>query len=56
MNTKSKFSYYYSTFKSVAPHYVNLFKRGLVFVLCVMTFPVFLLIRGAFLLYRVIIK
>ena len=56
MNTKSKFSYYYSTYKAVAPYYINFLKRAFAFGFCVMTFPVFLLLRGGVFLYRLIRK
>jgi hypothetical protein len=56
MNTKNKFSYYFSIVKTIAPHYLGLLKRGIVFVFCVITFPVFLLLRGCVLFYRLVRK
>jgi general stress protein CsbA len=55
MDTKSKFNYF-STLKAIAPHYLKLLKRGFSFVFCVITFPVFLLLRGIVFLYRLIRK
>jgi hypothetical protein len=55
MDTKSKESLL-STFKVVGLHYIKLFKRGLAFVFCVITFPIFLIAKGSVLLYAAVIK
>jgi hypothetical protein len=55
MDTKSKKSLL-STLKVVGLHYLKLFKRGLAFVFCVFTFPIFLIATGSVLLYAAIKK